>query len=318
MPVLTYRTAARAQPKSFRFDGTADQQLSRSRLPASETLQASGNGFMVPPRLPNRMDRSRERPTAHLFQVLCERRTSRSVHSEQVVDTNCRYLNVVVAGSEGVPGENREGSRNREGSAAQTEIIILGPHRPIVGKGPFKAATNQPTTDGVAAASADRRSGGHVSDREAVGADPTPTTLDINEPAVKGVAKPPRYRRHPSIIGARREIMAERANNPRDAIVVVRRPVKIPFGAEYDIADLVIEPNLAAAYENAVISIAEVQAEEAIGYCSIGPSSAEIATDIKSTPAKYGWHRRRRFVSGRWRRRHIGGASRSGPHREHR
>ena len=99
------------------------------------------------------------------------------MHAEQVVDTNCRHLNVVVSGSECVPGKSRDGSRNSEGSATQTEIVILGPHRPIVGKSPFKAATDQPTTDAVAAASTDGPSSRNVGDGEAVGADPPPPPL---------------------------------------------------------------------------------------------------------------------------------------------
>jgi hypothetical protein len=79
--------------------------------------------------------------------------------------------------------------------------------------------------------------------------------------------------------------MAERAYNSGDAIVVVRRPVKIPFDTEYDIADLVIESGLAAAHKNGVIiSVAEVQAEEAVRYCGIGPSSADVAADVKGAP----------------------------------
>jgi hypothetical protein len=98
--------------------------------------------------------------------------------------------------------------------------------------------------------------------------------------------------------------MAERAYNSGDAIIVVRRPVKIPFDTKYDIADLVIESDLAATHENAIISVAEVQAEEAIGYCGIGPSSAEVAADVKSGP---GERRRHRDRGRRWRcRSHVG------------
>src|SRR6202030_352277 len=139
---------------------------------------------------------------------------------------------------------------------------------------------------------------------EAIGTDPTPTSLDINEPAVKGVAKPPRYGRHPSIIGARCETMTERAYNSGDAIIVVRRPVKIPFDTEYDIAGLVIKSDLAAAHEDSIISIAEVQAEEAVSYCGIGPSSAEVAADVNPRPAKDRRHHWRLGVDRRWR--HIG------------
>jgi hypothetical protein len=87
-----------------------------------------------------------------------------TVHAESIVDANRPHLNVIFTGSESVPSKNRDGGRNSEGSAAQTEIIILGPYRPIVGKSPFKAATDQPTTDGVAAASTDRCSSRHVGD----------------------------------------------------------------------------------------------------------------------------------------------------------
>src|SRR5580692_6036261 len=92
--------------------------------------------------------------------------------------------------------------------------------------------------------------------------------------------------------------MAERANNPGNAVVVVRRPVKIPFDTEYDIADLVIQSNLAAGHEDGVIPVAEAQAEEAIVYCTIGPSSPEVAADVKSGPAKRRRHNRRRRLHG--------------------
>jgi hypothetical protein len=50
------------------------------------------------------------------------------VHApEQEVDSNGRHLDIGAAGAESIPGNDWHADWNREASAAETEIVLLGP-----------------------------------------------------------------------------------------------------------------------------------------------------------------------------------------------
>ncbi len=82
-------------------------------------------------------------------------------------------------------------------------------------------------------------------------------------------------------------------------------PVEVPFRAENNVAELVVDPELAAANESAVVRVG-AEAEQAVVHASSCPGTSEVATDVEAGPAK-DW-------SWRWRigsRSEVGGKSRT-------
>jgi hypothetical protein len=209
--------------------------------------------------------------------------------TEFIVDPELRHLDVAVAAGESIAGE--DDARTSKCLATQAQKIVLDLRRPIVRESPLDAPAHQPAAVGVVVVvvvgAADRCAGRDVGDGEAVAANPAAASLAVDEPSVKCHAKPTSHRRDPSIIGRLLESSNARNNNPSTRIIVVRSPVEVPFHAENVVAELVVEPDLAAADEYAVVaSVVEVNAEEAVGHVTVGPCASQVTADIKPGPCE--------------------------------
>src|SRR2546430_11456584 len=79
--------------------------------------------------------------------------------------------------------------------------------------------------------------------------------------------------------------------------VIMPNRVEVPFKSENDVADLPVVPELASADEYAVVvSIAEVQAQEGVGYVTLGPGSPNVAAKIEAGPGEHWGHVGRRHI----------------------
>ena len=72
------------------------------------------------------------------------------------------------------------------------------------------------------------------------GADPTTAGLPVEQHAVIGQAEPSRYGRNPPVVGGHLDRSDARNNNAYSCVVVVRGPVKVPFHADHEVAELVV------------------------------------------------------------------------------
>src|SRR5262245_34344996 len=97
------------------------------------------------------------------------------------------------------------------------------------------------------------------------------------------------------------------ANNSRARTVGGRNATEVRFNAKNEIAELIVESELASSDECAlVVYIAEAQTEESVGQITFAPGSAKVGADVESSPSE-----RRRQID--WRRdrtrirRHISG-----------
>ena len=117
---------------------------------------------------------------------------------EQIIDSDCRHLNVGIFGRERVAPEHRERGRNNKGPVAQTKIIVLESDRPIVCKCPLDASAHQPAGIGAAVGKGDRRT--TIYQGKIAAPDPTTTALGINQDSIKCVAGASGYRRYPLVV----------------------------------------------------------------------------------------------------------------------
>src|SRR5262249_46622433 len=203
---------------------------------------------------------------------------------EQVIDSNLHHLNIRVAGGESVAGEEPSGWSSKC-LAVQPEIIILDLHRPIGHERPFDAPANQPAAVGVVVGAGDRCARHRIGDGEAVVAQPTAAGLAIKQPDVIRDAEPGRQGRDPPVVRSQQNRSKRWANNSGARTVGVRNPVEVPFNTENQIAELIVESELASSDECAlVVSVAEPQAEETIGHITLVPSSTQIDADVESSP----------------------------------
>src|SRR5262245_66583167 len=88
------------------------------------------------------------------------------------------------------------------------------------------------------------------------------------------------------------------ANNSRARTVGGRNAIEVRFNAKNEIAELIVESELASSDECAlVVYIAEVQAEESVGQITLAPGSAEVGADVESSQTEWRSHvdRRRRI-----------------------
>jgi hypothetical protein len=115
---------------------SASVQLRRQRQRTPQRPQTSSADLPASARPPRNHAHGRRRPFARRLSAvpvfpktpLISIESVSAAPIEPVVDPDRRHLNVILSGVESVPSKNWEGSRNSEGSAAQTEIVILGPH----------------------------------------------------------------------------------------------------------------------------------------------------------------------------------------------
>jgi len=89
--------------------------------------------------------------------------------------------------------------------------------------------------------------------------------------------------------------------------LVVATPIDVRFNAKDEIAELIVESELASSDECAlVVYIAEAQAEESVGQITLAPGSAEVGADVESSPTErlrqIDWRRNRTRI-----RRHVSG-----------
>src|SRR5207237_1630711 len=135
-------------------------------------------------------------------------------------------------------------------------------------------------------------SSGYVGDGEIVIADPTATGFAIKEPGAIGESEPGSQRCDKSIIGSHHEKSTPGYKHPVARIVVVSRPVKVPFNPENDVVELGVVPKLAASDKYAVASVVELEAEEAVTHLTMKPSAPDVAAQIEARPTT-NWRRRR-------------------------
>src|SRR5215469_11584299 len=163
---------------------------------------------------------------------------------EEIVDAHRHHLDVAVSGK-GVAREDRRCGRNREGSAAQPDIIVLGPDGPVVREGPFESGARRPTAVGIVARAGNGQAARHVGDGEAAVSDPGTAGLAVKQYAIPGDAKPAREGVDPTIVDSYREGMSQpqrtRNDNPTGGIIVVCGQIEVEFGAQHEIVDLVVE-----------------------------------------------------------------------------
>ena len=137
--------------------------------------------------------------------------------------------------------------------AVQPEIIILDLHRPIGHERPFDARANQPAAVGIVVGAGDRCARHSIGDGEAVVAHPTAAGLAIKQPGVICDAEPGSLGRDPPGVGSHRGRSKGWANNSVARAVGVRNPVEVPFNTENEIAELIVESELASSDESAFV-----------------------------------------------------------------
>src|SRR5262249_26553319 len=167
---------------------------------------------------------------------------------EEVIEPDLDHLNIRVAGGESVAAEETSG-RNNKRPAVQPQIIVLDLYRPIGRERPLDARANQPTAVGVVVENADRGAGRCAGDGHAAVADPPAAGFAVNEPAVVGHPEPPSHGRNPAVVGTDLDRPNARDTNAAVCLVVVSNPIDVPFHAQHDIAELVIESRLDTAHD---------------------------------------------------------------------
>src|SRR5262249_17558090 len=99
------------------------------------------------------------------------------------------------------------------------------------------------------------------------------------------------YGRDPGTAGARYNRPNARDDEADAVIVIARNPVDVPFDAEDEVADLVIEADLASPNEPAVAAVGERQSTSDVGHVTMPPGSSDVGTDVEAGPAKGHHHR---------------------------
>ena len=105
-------------------------------------------------------------------------------------------------------------------------------------------APTRPAAVGVVVEGADRCNSPRIGDGEVVAADPTATGLAIKEPVAIGHAEPGSQGRDPTIVGSLDS--SDRRKKYGTGIVIIRNPIEVPFNSENEVANLPVEPELAA------------------------------------------------------------------------
>ena len=68
----------------------------------------------------------------------------------------------------------------------------------------------------------------------------------------------------------------------------VCNPVEVPFNTENEIAELIVESELASSDECPVIvyAVAQAQAEETVGHVTSTPGSTDVGAEVESSPTE--------------------------------
>jgi len=134
---------------------------------------------------------------------------------------------------------------------------------------------------------------------------PTAAGLAIKQPSVVRDAEPAGHGRDPPVVGSDLNRSKGWANNSRARTVGGRNAIEVRFNAKNEIAELIVESELASSDECAlVVYIAEAQAEESVGQITFAPGSAKVGADVESSPTERGrqidcrrnWTRIRRHI----------------------
>ena len=135
----------------------------------------------------------------------------------------------------------------------------------------------------------DRCARHRIGDGEVVAADPTAAGLGIKQPSVVCDAEPASQGRDPPVVGSHLDRSKGWANNSRTRTVGGCNPIDVRFNAKDEIAELIVESELASCDECAlVVYIVEAQAEESVGQITLAPGSAEVGADVESSPTEGG------------------------------
>src|SRR5258708_5619159 len=126
-----------------------------------------------------------------------------------------------------------------------------------------------------------------IGDGEVVEAGPTAAGFAIKQPSVVRDAEPASQGRDPPVVGSHLDRSKGWANNSRTRTVGGCNPIDVRFNAKNEIAELIVESELASSDECAlVVYIAEAQAEESVGQITLAPGSAEVGADVESSPTE--------------------------------
>src|SRR5215813_5164206 len=125
-------------------------------------------------------------------------------------------------------------------------------------RAPIRPPARQPTAIGVVSEAGDPCARHRIGDGEVVGADPSAAGLAIKQPGVVGDAEPASQGRDPPVVGSHLDRSKGWANNSGARTVGGRNAVEVPFNTENEIAELIVESELASSDECAlVVYIAE-------------------------------------------------------------
>jgi hypothetical protein len=231
-------------------------------------------------------------------------RGNRCAPVEEIVDTNFHHLDIAIVGGERIACKERGPGRNEERPVAQSEIVVFELHRPIVRERIFEASAHQPAAGAVVAAreakgtAVERHARRGVGDGEVVAADPAAASLAVEQPVINGPAEAGSYRCDPAIVVGDDNVPNAR-NKDSIVVIVVGRPVEVPFAADDELADLIIAADLPAADEYAVVAVVEVRQEDAVRPAVVGPGTANVGADVEPGPTEHGHRRWRRGLDGK-------------------
>src|SRR6516162_3930699 len=159
----------------------------------------------------------------------------------------------------------------------------------------FGASSDQPAAAAVVAVgevgegpAADRHPRREVGDGQVVVADPAAAGLAVHQPLIDGIAEAGRHCRDIATVAG--DLNDSNARNENSRAVVAAGPVKVPFAADDEVADLVVAADLSAADEYAVVAVvAEVRQKERLCPVVVGPGAANISAEIESGPTQHGY-----------------------------
>src|SRR5947209_2288080 len=173
----------------------------------------------------------------------------------------------------------RRSRRKRDRPVTEVHVVIFELRRPSRRKGVLDAGANRPADACVGYVDG---AGERVAIRRELVVCPGHAALAVDKPAIEREAGTAGQSRNP--VHVRIERVAERCANDRtgDGAAVDAAPREATFRAEHELADLIIEPDLAAA-EKAVAFVRDIQAES-VAPIFLGPTVTDVAADVESGP----------------------------------
>lgn len=107
-----------------------------------------------------------------------------------------------------------------------------------------------------------------------------PPPFEVEQETVIGHAQSSGQSRNPPIIGSYLYKVANSTNRNKNSdriIVVVCGPIESPFNADDEVVELIVAPDLAAPDKDiVVITVVEVEAEDAVALVVMGPGSPKL------------------------------------------